>query len=130
MVDTLAIFTYHDGSPSGSLFSPIVFWGWMLVTWGLWANVRYRYGILMALTYNLWDHLPSPLHRWRFGRISGRVYESLYPSLRSTPATPVGMVAPGSFFADVERHYGDPQFVAVEPLFVGGLIASLAFLHR
>ena len=66
--------------------------------------------------------LPSPLHRWRFGRISGRVYESLYP--------PVGMVAPGSFFADVERHYGDPQFVAVELLFVGGLIASLAFLHR
>ena len=28
----------------------------MLVTWGLWANVRYRYGILMALTYDLWDH--------------------------------------------------------------------------
>ena len=34
VVDTLAIFTYHDGSPSGSLFSPIVFWAWMLVTWG------------------------------------------------------------------------------------------------
>lgn len=39
--------------------------------------------------------LPSPLHRWRFGRISGKVYGSLYPSLRSTPATPVGMVATG-----------------------------------
>ena len=50
VVDTLAIFTYHDGSPSGSLFSPIVFLGWMLVTWDLWTNVRYRYGILMALT--------------------------------------------------------------------------------
>ena len=49
------LYLYHDGSPSGSLFSPIVFLDWMLVTWGLWANVRYRYGILMALTYDLWD---------------------------------------------------------------------------
>ena len=58
VVDTLAIFTCHDGSPSGSLFSRIVFWGWMLggaatITWGLWTNVRYGYGILMALIYDL-----------------------------------------------------------------------------
>ena len=41
VIDTLAIFTYHDCSPSGSLFSRSVFWGWMLggtiiFAWGLW----------------------------------------------------------------------------------------------
>ena len=61
VIDTLAIFTYHDCSPSGSLFSRSVFWGWMLsgaiiVAWGLWVDIHYGYGMLMAIIYDLWDH--------------------------------------------------------------------------
>ncbi|MEC8926690.1 MAG: hypothetical protein VYB17_00340, partial [Candidatus Thermoplasmatota archaeon] len=29
VIDALAIFTYHDGSPSGSTFSQFVFWFWL-----------------------------------------------------------------------------------------------------
>ena len=82
VVDTLAIFTYHDGSPSGSLFSRIVFLG-LDAGW-----CRY-YHLGLVDKRSLWlrhtdgldlrslGPLPSPLHRWRFGRISGKVYGSL-----------------------------------------------------
>ena len=29
VIDSLAIFTYHDGNPSGSMFSQFVFWFWL-----------------------------------------------------------------------------------------------------
>ena len=135
VVDTLAIFTYHDGSPSGSLFSRIVFWGWMLggaatITWGLWTNVRYGYGILMVLIYDLWDHY---LLRFTDGVLDGfpaRFMGHYTHRFEALQLHQLEWLLLDSFFADVERHYGDPQFVAVELLFVGGLIASLAFLHR
>ena len=31
IIDTLAIFTYHEGNPSGTMYSQFVFWFWMYV---------------------------------------------------------------------------------------------------
>ena len=61
LFDTLAIFTFLDSSPSGSIFSRLVFWSWILsgagiITWAVWTDVRYSYGILVALSYDIWDH--------------------------------------------------------------------------
>ena len=61
VIDALAIFTYHDGSPSGSIFSQFVFWFWLagavaIIYWALYNDRRYGYGILAALSYDIWDH--------------------------------------------------------------------------
>ncbi len=135
VVDTLAIFTYHDGSPSGSLFSRLVFWGWMLggaatIAWGLWTNVRYGYGMLMALIYDLSDHY---LLRFTDGVLDGfpAGFMSRYTHrFEVLQLHRLEWFLLDNLFAGVERHYGDPRFVMVEILFVGWLIASLAFLRR
>ena len=45
VIDALAIFTYHDGSPSGSIFSQFVFWFWLagavvIIYWALYNDRR------------------------------------------------------------------------------------------
>ena len=135
VIDTLAIFTYHDCSPSGSLFSRSVFWGWMLsgaiiVAWGLWVDIHYGYGMLMAIIYDLWDHY---LLRFADGVLDGfpEGFMNRYTHrFKALQLHQLEWLLLDNFLDGVKRHYGDERFLVVELLFVTSLIFSLIYLRR
>ena len=135
MIDTLAIFTYHDCSPSGSLFSSSVFWGWMLggaiiFAWVLWIDIHYGYGMLMAIIYDLWDHY---LLRFADGVLDGfsEGFMSCYTNrFKALQLHQLEWLLLDNLFNGVKRHYGDERFFVVELLFVTSLILSLIYLRR
>ena len=135
VVDALAIFTYHNSSPSGSAFSMLVFWGWLaagiaIISRAVRRDIRYGYGILAALVYDIWDHyilraadcvldgLPEGCmgvytHRfipWQMHRFEWVILDTV--------------------FEGVERHYSNQAFVLVELLFVGFLCGVICWLRR
>ena len=134
LIDTLAIFTYHDSSPSGSIFSRLVFWSWILsgagiITWAVWTDVRYSYGILVALSYDIWDHY---ILRCVDGVLDG------FPEgfmVRYTHRFEVLQLHQlewlllDNLLVGIKRHYGDPRFLIVEIIFVLILITSLVYLR-
>ena len=135
VIDTLAIFTYHDCSPSGSLFSRSVFLGWMLsgaiiVAWGLWVDIHYGYGMLMAIIYDLWDHY---LLRFADGVLDGfpEGFMNRYTHrFKALQLHQLEWLLLDNFLDGVKRHYGDERFLVVELLFVTSLIFSLIYLRR
>ena len=134
VIDTLAIFTYHDCSPSGSLFSRSVFWGWMLgaiiiLAWGLRVDIHYGYGMLVSTSYDLWDHY---LLRFVDGVLDGfpEGFMGRYTHrFKSLQLHQLEWLILDNLFSGVDRHYGDPRFLVVELMFVAILILSLSYLR-
>tara|TARA_B000000565_G_scaffold182472_1_gene138505 strand:+ start:101 stop:655 length:555 start_codon:yes stop_codon:yes gene_type:complete len=132
VIDALAIFTYHDSSPSGTPFSQFVFWFWIataisVIYWALQNDRRYGYGILVALSYDLWDHwilrtISCSQEGFPEGCMSLYAYEHLH-------LHQLEWFILDSVFAGVERHYGDESFFIVELLFAGLLCWAISWLR-
>ncbi|MBT6645728.1 MAG: hypothetical protein HOB52_07975 [Euryarchaeota archaeon] len=133
IIDALAIFTYHDGNPSGSMYSQIVFWFWLggaiaVIYWALNKDRRYGYGILAALIYDLWDHwflrgIACVKDGFPNGCMDVYAYEHLH--LHHFEWFILDTV-----FAGVERHYGDESYFIIELLFVTLLSTSIWWLRK
>lgn len=133
VIDSLAIFTYHDGNPSGSMFSQFVFWFWLaggvaVIYWALYNDRRYGYGILSALSYDLWDHwilrsISCATDGFPDGCMSVYAYENLH-------LHQLEWVILDTVFAGVERHYGDESYFIVELIFVLLLCVSIFGLRN
>ena len=134
LIDAMAIFTYHDSSPSGSIFSRLAFWGWFfsgvgIITWAVWKDVRYSYGILVALSYDIWDHC---ILRFGSGVLDGFPegfmvrYTNHFEALQLHQ---LEWLLLDNFLVGIERHYGDPRFLTVEIIFVLILVTSLVHLR-
>ena len=133
VVDSLAIFTYHDGSPSGSLFSQFVFWFWIagaiaIIYWALQKDRRYGYGILSALSYDIWDHwilrtISCAIDGFPEGCMSVYAYENLH-------LHHLEWFILDTVFSGVERHYGDEPYFIVELIFVTLLSLSIWWLRK
>lgn len=132
IVDSLAIFTYHDANPSGSPFSQFVFWFWLaggvaVIYWALIRDRRYGYGILSALSYDLWDHwilrsISCFSEGFPDGCMSVYAYEHLH-------LHHLEWFILDTVFAGIERHYGDEPYFAVELAFVALLCLSIGWLR-
>ena len=132
IIDAFAIFTYHDASTSGSMFSRFVFWFWLAggvgaITWALRADRRYGFGILAAMSYDLWDHwilrtISCAPQGFPDGCMSIYAFEHLH-------LHQLEWIILDTVFAGVERHYGDERFFAVELIFVAALIFSIRWLR-
>jgi len=134
LIDAMAIFTYHESSPYGSIFSRLVFWSWLfsgagIITWAMWTDIRYRYGILVALSYDIWDHY---ILRFVEGVLDGfpegfmARYTHRFEILQLHQ---LEWLLLDNFLVGIERHYGDPRFLIVEIIFVVILIISLVYLR-
>ena len=133
VIDALAIFTYHDGNPSGSPFSQTVFWFWLaggvaVIYWALYNDRRYGYGILSALSYDLWDHwllrsISCAREGFPDGCMSVYAYEHLH-------LHQLEWFILDTVFAGVERHYGDESYFIVELICVSLLCASILWLRK
>jgi hypothetical protein len=133
VIDALAIFTYHDGNPSGSPFSQTVFWFWLaggvaVIYWALYNDRRYGYGILSALSYDIWDHwilrsISCARESFPDGCMSVYAYEHLH-------LHQLEWFILDTVFAGVERHYGDESYFIVELIFVTLLCASILWLRK
>ena len=133
VIDALAIFTYHDGNPSGSIFSQSVFWFWMaggiaIIYWALKNDRRYGYGILSALSYDLWDHwilrsISCAKDGFPEGCMSIYAYENLH-------LHHLEWFILDTVFAGVERHYGDESYFIVELICVYLLSVSILWLRN
>ena len=135
VIDALAIFTYHDSKPTGTLFSMLVFWGWLvggvaIIVWALRDDLRYGAGILASLAYDLWDHwllraVDCTMDGFPEGCMS--VYTHRFANLQMHHFEWFILDA---VFDGVERHYGDEVFVLVELVFVGLLGSAIIWLRR
>ena len=133
VIDALAIFTYHDASPSGSTFSQFVFWFWLagavsVIYWALHNDRRYGYGILVALSYDLWDHwflrgIACSTEGFPEGCMSVYAYEHLH-------LHHLEWFILDTVFVGVERHYGDESYFIVELFCVALLCASVWWLRN
>lgn len=133
VVDALAIFTYHDGSPSGSVYSRFVFWFWLagafaVILWALWDDRRYGYGILSALSFDLWDHwllrgVACVADGFPDGCMGVYAYEHLH-------LHHLEWFILDTVFVGVERHYGDEPYFIVELLCVALLCVLIRWLRR
>ena len=133
VVDALAIFTYHDGNPSGSMFSQSVFWFWIgmaiaVIYWALYNDRRYGYGILSALSYDLWDHwilrsISCATDSFPDGCMNVYAYEHLH-------LHHLEWFILDTVFSGVERHYGDESYFIVELIFVTLLCVSIFWLRK
>lgn len=133
VVDALAIFTYHDGSPSGSIFSQFVFWFWLagavaVIYWAIYNDRRYGYGILTALSYDIWDHwilrgISCATDGFPDGCMSVYAYERLH-------FHQLEWFILDTVFDGVERHYGDESYFIVELCCVVLLCASIGWLRK
>ena len=133
VIDTLAIFTYHEGSPSGSIYSQFVFWFWLAggfaaIYWALRRDRRYGLGILAALSYDLWDHwilrsIACAPDGFPNGCMSNYAYEHLH-------LHHLEWLILDTIFAGVERHYGEEAYFIVELLFVGLLCVLIWKLQK
>lgn len=62
IIDTIGtMYTYHEASPTGPLFSTTVYYLWTLLSmyliyFALNEDFRYIYGIVAALFFDIWDH--------------------------------------------------------------------------
>ena len=133
VIDSLAIFTYHDGSPTGSMYSQFVFWFWLagaiaVIYWALHNDRRYGYGILSALSFDLWDHwflrsVACATDGFPDGCMSVYAYEHLH-------LHHLEWFILDTVFAGVERHYGDESYFIVELLCVALLYVSVGWLRK
>jgi len=133
VIDALAIFTYHDGSPSGSIFSQFVFWFWLagavaIIYWALYNDRRYGYGILAALSYDIWDHwvlrsISCAIDGFPDGCMSEYAYEHLH-------LHHLEWFILDTVFDGVQRHYGDESFFIVELFCVALLCVSIWWLRK
>ena len=133
VIDSLAIFTYHDGSPTGSMYSQFVFWFWLagaiaVIYWALHNDRRYGYGILSALSFDLWDHwflrgVSCATDGFPDGCMSVYAYEHLH-------LHHLEWFILDTVFAGVERHYGDESYFIVELLCVALLCVSVWWLRK
>ena len=133
VIDSLAIFTYHDGSPTGSMYSQFVFWFWLagaiaVIYWALHNDRRYGYGILSALSFDLWDHwflrsVACATDGFPDGCMSVYAYEHLH-------LHHLEWFILDTAFAGVERHYGDESYFIVELLSVVLLCVSVWWLRK
>ena len=133
VIDSLAIFTYHDASPTGSMYSQFVFWFWLggaiaVIYWALHNDRRYGYGILSALSFDLWDHwflrgISCATDGFPDGCMSVYAYEPLH-------LHHLEWIILDTVFAGVERHYGDESYFIVEILCVGLLCVSVWWLRK
>ena len=133
VIDSLAIFTYHDGSPTGSMYSQFVFWFWLagaiaVIYWALQNDRRYGYGILSALSFDLWDHwflrsVACATDGFPDGCMSVYAYEHLH-------LHHLEWFILDTVFAGVERHYGDESYFIVELLCVALLSVSVWWLRK
>ena len=133
IVDTLAIFTYHDASPSGSLFSRSVFWFWIacsvsVFVWGARVDWRYLPGMISALAFDIWDHwilrtISCAPRGFPDGCMSIYAYEHLH-------FHQMEWFFLDTFFLGVERYYGNPSFFLVEIGFVAAMVSLIYWLRR
>ena len=133
VIDSLAIFTYHDGSSTGSVYSQFVFWFWLagaiaVIYWALQNDRRYGYGILSALSFDLWDHwflrsVACATDGFPDGCMSVYAYEHLH-------LHHLEWFILDTVFAGVERHYGDESYFIVELLCVALLCVSVWWLRK
>ena len=133
VIDSLAIFTYHDGSPTGSMYSQFVFWFWLagaiaVIYWALHNDRRYGYGILSALSFDLWDHwflrsVACATDGFPDGCMNVYAYEHLH-------LHHLEWFILDTVFAGVERHYGDESYFIVELLCVALLCVSVRWLRK
>lgn len=134
VVDALAIFTYHDSTPTGSFFSMTVFWGWLtlgvaVIFWGVREDLRYGYGILAAFAFDIWDHYilraaDCVLDGYPQGCMG--VYTHRFSEFQMHHFE---WMILDTIFVGVDRHYGDETFVLFEILFVGVLITTIRWLR-
>jgi hypothetical protein len=133
IIDTLAIFTYHEGNPSGTMYSQFVFWFWMIgaiaiIFWGLRTDRRYGYGILAALSFDIWDHwilrtIACAPKGFPDGCMEVYAFESIH-------LHHFEWLILDTLFANVERHYGDEAYFLVEILSVSILLGLLWWLRK
>ena len=133
VIDALAIFTYHDGNPSGTLFSQFVFWFWLVggaavIYWALNNDRRYGYGILAALSFDIWDHwilrtIACAPKGFPDGCMEVYAFESIH-------LHHFEWLILDALFANVERHYGDEAYFLVEILSVSILLGLLWWLRK
>ncbi len=132
IIDTLAIFTYHDSSPSGSSFSQFVFWFWLIgaiavIGYGIQTDRRYGIGIVFALSYDIWDHwilrtISCAPQGFPDGCMSLYAYEGLH-------LHHLEWFLLDTFFANTERHYGDERYFIVELAFVAIMLFCIRRLR-
>jgi len=133
VIDSLAIFTYHDASPSGSFFSQFVFWFWIVgsiavIFWAIQRDRRYGFGILAALSYDIWDHwflrgVSCVSSGFPEGCMSVYAYEHLH-------LHHLEWFLLDTVFSGVERHYGDESYFIVELIVVTLLCLSIWWLRK
>jgi len=133
IIDALAIFTYHDGSPRGSIYSQFVFWFWLLIAtavvyWALRKDRRYGYGIFSSLSFDVWDHwilrsISCVSNGFADGCMDMYAYRPLH--LHHLEWRILDTV-----FGNTERHYGDEPYFILELLFVSVLCISIAWLRK
>ena len=99
-----------------------------MIYWALQNDRRYGYGILVALSYDLWDHwILRAFSCSRDGFPDGCM--SLY-AFEHLHLHQLEWFILENIFAGTERHYGDEEYFIMELLFVGILCWMVWWLRK